>query len=79
MIFTYYVANMNSLVKVIDQNSLTEIFSCSVDNIHSAYLYAKEMENLGLNVKIISPTITQTLADGLKVEIPYRFTEPRSI
>lgn len=58
---------MNSLVKVVDQNSQSVLFSCAMDNIHSAYLYAKEMENLGLDVKIVSPTITQTLANGLGI------------
>lgn len=58
---------MNTLVKVVDQNSESVLFSCSMDNIHSAYLYAKEMENLGLEVKIIAPTITQTLANGLGI------------
>lgn len=68
---------MNSLVKVIDINSNTELFSCSADNIHSAYLYAKEMENLGLGVKIVAPNITQTLAEGLEVgETPKYITNP---
>lgn len=79
MIFAYYVANMNSLVKVIDQNSKTELFSCSMDNIHSAYLYAKEMENLGLEVKIVSPTITQTLADGLGVSEKFKAEYQKSV
>lgn len=70
---------MNSLVKVVDQNSQSVLFSCGMDNIHSAYLYAKEMENLGLEVKIVSPTITQTLADGLGISAQEKMNLQESV
>lgn len=56
---------MNKNVKVIDLNSKTILFTCPIEEIEKAYLYAKEMEELGLEVCVEAPSITQTLKTAI--------------
>ncbi len=58
---------MNTLVKVIDEATQTVLFSCPIEALDEAYAYAKKMEDLGLTVQVVSPSITRTLADSLGV------------
>lgn len=52
-------------VKVIDVNSEKTLFECDIKEIEQAYRYAAELEEMGLDIKIMAPTITQTLTDSL--------------
>ena len=52
-------------VKIIDIQSQETLFECSVDEMESAYQQAAIYEEMGLDVKIIAPSITQTLSNTL--------------
>ena len=58
----------NSKVKVIDVNSEEVLFECGIDVVESAFEYAAQMEKLGIDIRILSPTITETLCDSLGIE-----------
>lgn len=52
-------------VKIIETNENQTLFECSVEDIEFAYQKAKEYEAMGLEVKLISPTISQSLTYAL--------------
>ncbi len=54
-----------SQARVIEVTSEEILFSCEMSEIDKAYDYAKEMEDLGLEVKVISPNVNETLAQSL--------------
>ncbi len=58
---------MSTLVKVIDETTQTVLFTCPIEDMAEAYAYAQKMEDLGLSVQVISPSITRTLADSLGI------------
>lgn len=53
------------VIKVVDvlNNEILQEFSQSESQ--KAYEYAAQLENYGLEVQVIAPTITETLADSL--------------
>ena len=55
-------------VKIIDTNSEEVLFECDMSDIESAYQRAAEFEEMGLDIRILAPTITQTLSDSLGIE-----------
>jgi len=55
----------SSQIQVIDALSNEILYECSLDQAEMAYSFASEMEEMGLDIKVISPTITQTLTDSL--------------
>jgi hypothetical protein len=57
----------NLTIKVIETQSKQTLFECELYDIDKAYQYASEMEKLGLDVKIISPSITRELSHSLGV------------
>lgn len=57
-----------SKVKVIDHHSEEVLFECDIETIESAFQYAAQMEKMGIDVRILSPTITETLCDSLGIE-----------
>lgn len=52
-------------VKVIDKNTNTVLYSCSIEEIDTAYDYAKKMEDLDIDVEVISPGSAMSLALNL--------------
>ena len=56
---------MNNMVQIIDKNTQNVIFECPVESIDQAYKQALSFEKMGLEVEIISPSITDTLAHSL--------------
>ena len=54
-----------SKIKVIDGLNNEILKEFTIDESQNAYEYAAQMESYGLEVKIIIPTITETLADSL--------------
>jgi len=55
-------------VKVIELESNDVLFTCESDEQEKAYAYAAQMEEFGLQVKVLSPSVFETLAFGLGVE-----------
>lgn len=56
---------MASRVQVIDQISNQILFECSFEQIETAYQKAHEYEEMGLDVKINAPGLTETLIKSL--------------
>ena len=52
-------------VKLIDQMTGTELFSCKISEIEQAYTKAQEYEEMGLDVKLVAPSIPETLIRSL--------------
>lgn len=52
-------------VKVVDVQSGESLFECSMEDLERAYQAAGDFEEMGLDVKVIAPSITQTLTNSL--------------
>lgn len=69
----------SSLVQVIDESSQQVLFECDVAHAEKAFEYAAKMEQMGLEVRIVSPTITETLCDSLGIELDKRADYEQSV
>ncbi|MBU6376708.1 MAG: hypothetical protein KGQ59_11970 [Bdellovibrionales bacterium] len=54
-----------SKVRVLDLGTDQVLFECDVAESEKAYKFAAEMEQLGLEVKVNSPTLSDTLSTSL--------------
>lgn len=52
-------------IRVIDQQTEQTLFECSVQESEKAYQFAAQMEELGLDVKVLAPTLGDTLSQSL--------------
>lgn len=52
-------------IKVIDQGTEQVLFECEIKDAEKAYQYAAQMEELGLDVKVINPSLSETLTTSL--------------
>lgn len=55
---------MKNTFRVVDQDSQV-LFECSIEEADKAYKYASEMEKMGIKVKLLSPSLPQTLVNSL--------------
>ncbi len=60
------MSKSNVIVK--DKQSDEKLFECQVHDLELAYRYASQMEEMGIEVDIIAPTITDTLCESLGIE-----------
>jgi len=56
---------MSTRVQVIDNLSGQVLFETSMENIDQAYLKASEYEEMGLDVKVSAPGLTESLISSL--------------
>ena len=56
---------MSNTVKVIDTISQAVLFETSIENMDSAYSFAMQMEEVGLDIEIKSPGLAETLIRSL--------------
>jgi hypothetical protein len=64
----YYHRSMEkekSKILVIDVQTKQTLFECGVEDSEKAYRFAAEMEKMGLDVEVISPTLSETLSNSL--------------
>jgi hypothetical protein len=54
-----------SKILVRDVHSKQTLFECDLVESDRAYKFAAEMETMGLDVEVISPTLTETLSSSL--------------
>lgn len=54
-----------SKILVRDVHSKQTLFECDFVESERAYKFAAEMEAIGLDVEVISPTLTETLSNSL--------------
>jgi hypothetical protein len=61
------LANMKgkSKIKIVDSLNNEILKEFPMEDSQAAYEYAAQMEGYGLEIKIVSPTITETLAESL--------------
>jgi len=56
---------MSTRVQVIDNLSGQVLFETAIDSIEMAYLKAAEYEEMGLDVKVLAPGLTESLISSL--------------
>jgi hypothetical protein len=54
-----------SKIQVVDRETKQVLFECEMTSSEKAYQYAASMEDMGLDVEVISPTLSQTLSSSL--------------
>lgn len=54
-----------SKILVRDVQTQQTLFECGVTEAEKAYQFAAEMEELGLDIEVVSPTLTETLSTSL--------------
>jgi tRNA A-37 threonylcarbamoyl transferase component Bud32 len=54
-----------SKIVVRDVHTKQVLFECLVDESEKAYQFAAEMEELGLDIEVLSPTLSETLSNSL--------------
>ena len=52
-------------IKVIDRETGQSLFECALSESEKAYAFAAQMEEMGLDVKVKSPTLSDTLSSSL--------------
>jgi tRNA A-37 threonylcarbamoyl transferase component Bud32 len=54
-----------SKIVVRDIHTQQVLFECSVEQSEKAYQFAAEMEEMGLDIEVLSPTLSETLSHSL--------------
>jgi hypothetical protein len=54
-----------SKIRVVETDTRQVLFECGIDESDKAYQFAAEMEELGLSVDVLNPTLSETLTDSL--------------
>lgn len=54
-----------SKIIVRDVHTQQVLFECSVEESEKAYQFAAEMEDMGLDIEVVSPTLSETLSTSL--------------
>ncbi len=52
-------------IQVIDVHSNQSLFECAIEDQQKAYAFAADMEDVGLDVKVLIPTLAETLSESL--------------
>ncbi len=52
-------------IRVVDTETRQVLFECQLDEADKAYQYAAGLEEMGLSVDVINPTLSETLTDSL--------------
>lgn len=50
---------------VVTDSENQELFSCSIDEAEKAFQFARDMEALDIDVKIIAPSLPETLINAI--------------
>ncbi|MBC7428813.1 MAG: hypothetical protein H7336_09400 [Bacteriovorax sp.] len=56
---------MSNQVRVIDSLSKTVLFETTMDKISDAYSFATQMEEAGLDIEVVAPSLAETLITSL--------------
>ena len=54
-------------VQVLDVQTEQVLFECELNETEKAYIFAAKMEEMGLDIKVVEPTLGDTLANSLGV------------
>lgn len=58
----------SSKIKIIDNGTKEVLYEYSFDDSDKAYAMATQMEEMGLDISIVTPSVTETLCDTLGLE-----------
>ena len=61
------MTKINHQIKVRELHSGQELLSCPLDQESEAFRFAHEMEAMGVEVEVINPSVSETLAASLGV------------
>lgn len=64
----YYHRTMvkeKSKIQVRDVQTKQTLFECKVEESEKAWQFAAEMEEMGLDIEVVAPTLSETLSDSL--------------
>ena len=56
---------MSSRIKVREKQSSEVLFECEINEENKAYAYAKDMEEIGIEVEVEIPSVSETLISVL--------------
>lgn len=67
--------------KILVRDVLTKatLFECSISESEKAYQFAAEMEELGLDIEVLAPTLTDTLSNSLGLSAEQKATYQQSM
>ena len=68
-----------SLIQVLSVDSEEVLFECETNKAEEAFEYAAKMEQMGIEVRVVSPTITESLCDSLGIELDKRADYEQSV
>lgn len=68
-----------SKILVRDVQTKATLFECSIQESEKAYQFAAEMEELGLDIEVIAPTLTDTLSNSLGLSAEQKATYKESM
>lgn len=54
-----------SKIRVIDTDTRQVLFECAITEAEKAYQFAASMEEMGVSVDVLNPTLSETLTDSL--------------
>lgn len=54
-----------SKIRVVDTDTRQVLFECAIDQSEKAYQFAASMEEMGLSIEVLHPTLSETLTDSL--------------
>lgn len=65
--FTYHHTMEKEMVKVkvLDKETRQVLFECPVHEAEKAFAFAASMEQMGLDIEVINPTLSRTLSSSL--------------
>lgn len=52
-------------IRVFDRQTEQVLFECEMNESEKAYEFAAQMEDMGLDLKVVVPTLSQTLSSSL--------------
>lgn len=54
-----------SKIRVVDTDTRQVLFECGLTEAEKAYQFAASMEEMGVSVDVLNPTLSETLTDSL--------------
>lgn len=66
-------------VKVIASDTNETLMVTDMTNLDQAYKFASEMDELGICVEVLAPTITETLSETLGLSIDDKYHYEKSV
>lgn len=66
-------------VKVIASDINETLMVTDMANLDKAYKFASEMDELGITVEVLAPTITETLSDTLGLSLDDKYHYEKSV